>query len=265
MIKLSTFNILLFLLTFSSALLITTIKTVQAQSTSHNNLTETKNLVKANDKYITLLGNQVTVGEQAPNFTVVDKNFSPIKLSDFSGQIVLISVVPSLDTGVCSLQTKRFNDESAKLPKNITTLTISNDLPFAQKRFCKLEGVDQVKVLSDSVWRDFGENYGLIIKDMGILTRAIFIIDSQGRIKYKELVANISQHPDYAKALTAVKNITTALIEKQLVKDRVTKEPIAKVQVTKKRIVEDQVTKEQVIKQETDKPEKIEPAKMKKQ
>jgi len=255
MTKLSTFNILLFALTFSSALFTTT--TVQAKSISNNNLTETKNLVKANDKYITLLGNQVTAGEQAPNFRVVDKNFAPVQLSDFSEQIVLISVVPSLDTGVCSLQTKRFNDESAKLPKNITLLTISNDLPFAQKRFCKLEGVDQVKVLSDSVWRDFGENYGLIIKDMGLLTRAIFIIDSQGIIKYKELVANISQHPDYDKALITVKNIASALIEKQAVKPQVTKEQVTKEQVTKEQVTKEQVTKDVIIKQE--------PAKMKKQ
>jgi len=99
-------------------------------------LKSTKNLVKAGDKYVTLLGEQVNVGEQAPQFKVVDKNFSPVTLKDFQGQTLLISVVPSLDTGVCSIQTKRFNEEAAKLAKNITVLTISNDLPFAQKRFC---------------------------------------------------------------------------------------------------------------------------------
>jgi len=133
-------------------------------------------------------------------------------LTDFKDQTILISVVPSLDTGVCSIQTKRFNEEAAKLPSNITLLTISNDLPFAQKRFCKVEGVDQIKVLSDSVWRNFGENYGLIIKDMGLLTRAIFIIDNKGKIQYKELVVNISQHPDYESALKAVKNIAPVLV-----------------------------------------------------
>ena len=117
----------------------------------------------------------------------------------------MISVVPSLDTGVCSIQTKRFNEEAEKLPENITILTISNDLPFAQKRFCDADKVENIKVLSDSVWRDFGEKYGLLIKDMGLLTRAIFIIDNQGEIVYKELVANISQHPDYEKALAKVR------------------------------------------------------------
>lgn len=170
-----------------------------------NKLTSTQNLVKAGDKYVTLLGQQVNVGQQAPQFKVVDKNFSPVTLKDFQGQTILISVVPSLDTGVCSIQTKRFNKEAAKLPKNITVLTISNDLPFAQKRFCDVENIDDIKVLSDSVWRDFGTRYGLLIKDMGLLTRAIFVINDQGKIVYKELVANISQHPNYDKALAKVR------------------------------------------------------------
>ena len=183
-----------------------------AQTFTAETLTQTQNLVKAGDKYVTLLGTQVNIGEKAPNFKVVDKNFAPIALADFTEQTVLISVVPSLDTGVCSLQTKRFNEESAKLPENITILTISNDLPFAQKRFCKAEKVENIKVLSDSVWRDFGAKYGLLIKDMGLLTRAIFIIDSQGKVAYKELVENISQHPDYDKALAEVKNIAPVLV-----------------------------------------------------
>ncbi|KGJ96163.1 thiol peroxidase [Colwellia psychrerythraea] len=175
-------------------------------------LKETTNLVKAGNKYVTLLGDQVNVGEQAPTFKVVDKNFSPVTLNDFQGQTLLISVVPSLDTGVCSIQTKRFNEEAAKLPKNITILTISNDLPFAQKRFCDVENVDGIKILSDSVWREFGANYGLLIKDMGLLTRAIFIINDQGKIVYKELVANISQHPNYDKALSKVKYTAPVIV-----------------------------------------------------
>ncbi len=210
MIKLSTLSKLLFILFFASSILAFN---THAKSVSQSTLTQTQNLVKANDKYVTLLGTQVNIGDQAPNFKVVDKNFAPIRLSDFKDQTLLISALPSLDTGVCSLQTKRFNKEAAKLPKNITILTISNDLPFAQKRFCKVENVNKIKVLSDSVWRNFGESYGLIIKDMGILTRAIFIIDSQGKIKYKELVANISQHPNYESALAAVKDIAPVVVE----------------------------------------------------
>mgnify|MGYP005990384291 FL=1 len=222
MMKLSTLSKFLFILLYIPSVFLFNI---HAKAASQSTLIQTQNLVKANDKYVTLLGNQVNVADKAPNFKVVDKNFAPIQLADFSGKTLLISVVPSLDTGVCSLQTKRFNEEAAKLPKNITVLTISNDLPFAQKRFCKVENVDHVKVVSDSVWRDFGENYGLIIKDMGLLTRAIFIIDNQGIIKYKELVANISQHPNYESALTAVKAIAPVIVvENKVIADEVVTE-----------------------------------------
>lgn len=176
-----------------------------AAEQSNTPLTETTNLVKAGNKYVTLLGNQVKLGDKAPNFKVVTDTFAPVTLAEFNNKHVLISVVPSLDTGVCSLQTKRFNDEVANLPDNVVMLTISNDLPFAQKRFCKTEGVENIKVLSDAVWRNFGENYGLLIKNMGLLTRAIFIINADGNIAYKELVANISQHPDYDVALEKLK------------------------------------------------------------
>jgi len=182
--------------------------TLFAQFFDNSKITQTENLVKAGEKSITLLGNQVNVGEIAPNFKVVNENFTPVELTDFADHTVLISVVPSLDTGVCSLQTKRFNEEVASFPENVIMLTISNDLPFAQKRFCKQENIDKLKVLSDSVWRDFGSKYGLLIKDMGLLTRAIFIIDRQGKITYKELVANISNHPNYEQALSALQSIT---------------------------------------------------------
>ncbi|WDE06855.1 thiol peroxidase [Thalassomonas viridans] len=181
------------------------ILTAKADSLQHDQLPQTNNLVKAGNKFVTLLGTQVAVGDAAPDFKVVNEHFAPIKLTDFVNKTVLISVVPSLDTGVCSLQTKRFNEEVASLPENIAILTVSNDLPFAQKRFCKSENIDKVKVLSDAVWRDFGSKYGLLIKDMGLLTRAIFIIDQQGIIAYKELVANISEHPDYDTALATLK------------------------------------------------------------
>ena len=170
-------------------------------------------IVKAGDKFITLLGTQVKLGDIAPSFKVVDENFSPVQLSDYAEQTLLISVVPSLDTGVCSIQTKRFNKEASELPTNITLLTISNDLPFAQKRFCKVEGVDDLTVLSDSVWRDFGLNYGLLIKDMGLLTRAIFIIDEKGIVAYKEIVANLSTLQKRFSALNAVRKIAPPIEE----------------------------------------------------
>jgi thiol peroxidase len=196
-----TFSLLLTLNSFS-------IFTTSANSLQENNLQQTTDLVKANNKFITLLGTQVDVGQKAPAFKVVDGSFAPVTLSTFAGKNVLISVVPSLDTGVCSLQTKRFNEEVATLPQDLVMLTISNDLPFAQKRFCKTENVDKLIVLSDSVWRNFGSNYGLLIKDMGLLTRAIFIIDSSGMIAYKEIVSDISKHPDYELALSTIKALS---------------------------------------------------------
>ncbi len=191
-------------LTFLSA----TLSTVNANELAQIPLTETTNLVKAGNKFITLLGTQIETGDLAPNFKVVNDGFTPVNLSDFENKTILISAVPSLDTGVCSLQTKRFNEEVENLSDDIIILTISNDLPFAQKRFCKVEEIDKIKVLSDSVWRDFGHKYGLLIKDMGLLTRAIFVIDTQGRVAYKELVENISSHPDYEKALSTLKSLS---------------------------------------------------------
>jgi thiol peroxidase len=182
--------------------------TVNAHSLKEN-LLESTSLVKAGEKYLTLLGKQINVGDTAPNFKVVDNSFSPVEFNQFKQKVILISVVPSLDTGVCSLQTKRFNEEVANFSENVVMLTISNDLPFAQKRFCNTEKINNIKVLSDSVWRDFGSKYGLLIKDMGLLTRAIIIIDSQGKIAYKELVANISQQPDYTKVLAKLKALST--------------------------------------------------------
>ncbi|REL32263.1 thiol peroxidase [Thalassotalea euphylliae] len=197
-------------LLLTSALNFAVISSACADFFTQDSLPQTDNLVKAGNKFVTLLGNQVKEGQKAPDFKVVNDSFGPVSLSDFANKPVLISVVPSLDTGVCSLQTKRFNEEVANLPGNVVMMTISNDLPFAQKRFCKTENIDKVKVLSDAVWRDFGSKYGLLIKDMGLLTRAIFIIDEQRNIAYKELVANISQHPNYDNALATLKALNSA-------------------------------------------------------
>ena len=215
--------------------LIFTLSISTVQALQNDNLQQSIDLVKANNKFITLLGTQVYVGEKAPNFKVVNDSFAPITLQEFSGKNILISVVPSLDTGVCSLQTKRFNDEVANLSNDTIMLTISNDLPFAQKRFCKTEKIDKIKILSDAVWRDFGNKYGLLIKDMGLLTRAIFIIDSQGKIAYKELVANISQHPNYDIALSTLKALSPVeiILEKNESKSKLNKEKLDTVELTK--------------------------------
>ena len=163
--------------------------------------------VSAQSKPVTLLGQGVEVGQNAPNFKVVDGSFTPVTLDNYQGQAVLLSVVPSLDTGVCSIQTKHFNEKVASEYPSVAMLTLSADLPFAQKRFCKAENIDKVVTLSDSVWRDFGKNYGLIIKDMGLLTRAVFVLDKEHNIVYKQLVDNLSKEPDYDSAMAALKKL----------------------------------------------------------
>lgn len=163
--------------------------------------------VKAGERQIVLLGNELKTGQKAPAFKVVDNNFKKVTLADFEGKTILLSVVPSIDTGICSIQTKRFNSEVTKLPDEVVLLTISTDLPFAQKRFCQQEQVDAMAVLSDAVWRDFGSNYGLLIKDMGILTRSIIIIDNKGKVAYQQLVPELAQEPDYDAALAALQQI----------------------------------------------------------
>lgn len=166
------------------------------------------NLVKAGSKSVALLGEQVAVGQVAPNFKVVDSKFKAYTLTDFLGKPIIISVVPSLDTGVCSIQTKRFNDEVSNLPQDVIMLTISADLPFAQKRFCQAENVDKLLTLSDSVWRDFGMSYGVLIKNMGLLARSVFVISPDGVLFYKEIVSDLSQQPDYDAAFKAITTVS---------------------------------------------------------
>lgn len=166
--------------------------------------------VKAGERPLELQGTPVQLQQKAPDFKVADQAFKAVKLSDFAGKTVLLSVVPSIDTGVCSIQTKKFNQEVAALPQNVVILTISTDLPFAQKRFCQKEQVDKLQVLSDAVWGDFGSSYGLRIKDMGILTRAVLIIDNKGTLVYQQLVPLLSQEPDYKTALDKLKELNKA-------------------------------------------------------
>jgi len=156
---------------------------------------------------VALMGTPPREAETAPDFKVVDEAFKPVKLSDFKGKVVLISAVPSLDTGVCSLQTQRFNAEATHLPSNVVILTISEDLPFAQKRFCETEKIGGIKVLSDSVWHEFGTAYGIRIENMGLLARSVWIVGRDGKIAYRQIVAEVTTHPDYDAALKAVREV----------------------------------------------------------
>lgn len=154
---------------------------------------------------MTMLGSEVKVGDNAPDFKVLANDLSEVTLNDTKGNVRLISVVPSLDTGVCDAQTRRFNQEASNLG-NVKILTISVDLPFAQKRWCGATGIKDVQTLSDHRDLSFGEAYGVVIKELRLLARAIFVIDSANKVTYVEYVSEATNHPNYEAALEAAKN-----------------------------------------------------------
>jgi thioredoxin-dependent peroxiredoxin len=153
---------------------------------------------------VTLLGTELKVGDQAPDFKVLSNDLEEKSLADYQGKIRLISVVPSIDTGVCSIQTSRFNEEAKKL-ENVQVLTVSMDLPFAQKRWREVNNVESLEMLSDHRNADFGEKYGVLIKELRLLARSIFVVDANNRVTYVEYVNEVTEHPDYDKALEAAK------------------------------------------------------------
>lgn len=155
---------------------------------------------------LTLAGTLVKVGDKAPDFEVVANDLQPHKLSDYKGKNIIISSVPSVDTGVCAAQTRRFNEEAAKL-NDVMILTISCDLPFALGRFCAAEGIDKVVTLSDYKATDFGIKYGFLIDELRLLSRGIVIINKEGIVTYVEYVGEVTNHPDYDKALQAAKSL----------------------------------------------------------
>lgn len=155
---------------------------------------------------LTLLGPELKPGDKAPDFEAVDPALQPVTLDKTAGKVRIFSVVPSLDTPVCDMQTKRFNEEAAKLP-NVEIYTVSMDLPFAQKRWCGAFGVDNIKMLSDHKTGSFGMNYGTLIKELRIESRAIFVVDKDGNIQHAEYVKEVADHPNYDAALNKVKEL----------------------------------------------------------
>ena len=153
---------------------------------------------------ITIEGNEVKVGDTAPDFTTMDNNMKPVSLKDTKG-VRILSIVPSLDTEVCDLETKTFNSKAAEIP-NVTIYTISMDLPFAQARWCGSHGIDKVITLSDFKDRLVGKNYGTYIKELGLLTRAVFVIDSSNKITFVEYVPEVTNQPNFDKILEIAKN-----------------------------------------------------------
>jgi thiol peroxidase len=156
---------------------------------------------------LTLVGQELKEGDPAPDFEVLDNGLSPVKLSSFKGKVCVISSVPSLDTPVCDMETRRFNQEAGKLSADVQILTISMDLPFAQKRWCGAAGVDKVVTLSDHRNASFGTAYGVLIKELRLLARAVFVLDREGIIKYIQIVKEVSEEPVYEAVLDAVNKL----------------------------------------------------------
>ena len=166
-----------------------------------------KGIVTIHGDPLTLTGTERKPGDKAPDFTVLDGELKEFGLKDFAGKIKVISVTPSLDTPVCDLQARRFNSEAAQLPADVVVINISMDLPFAISRFCSSAGIDKVKAFSDHKEASFGNAYGVLIKELRLLGRSIFIIDKKDVIRYTEIVPEVSEHPDYERALGELKKI----------------------------------------------------------
>lgn len=154
---------------------------------------------------LTLIGPQLNVGDKAPNFSLSKSLVEAVSLQDYAGKVKLISVVPSIDTGVCDAQTRRFNEEAATLGDGVAVITVSADLPFAQSRWCGAAGVDQVTMLSDYKDNNFGVAYGVFIKEFALDMRSIFVIDQNDVITYVEYLSEMTEHPNYEQAIAAVK------------------------------------------------------------
>jgi thiol peroxidase len=156
---------------------------------------------------LTLAGEALQAGQPAPRFTLhyYDAGLKTITLDDLKGKPSLVSVVPSLDTGVCQVQTKKFNAQLAELGDKINALTVSLDLPFAQGRFCGAEGIRNMRVGSDYQDRNFGLSWGMLIEELKLLARGVFVLDSTGQVVHAQVVAEVTQEPDYDAALAALR------------------------------------------------------------
>ena len=170
-------------------------------------MAERKGVITFKGGPLTLVGTEVRVGDRAPDFTALDNGLAPVSLSALRGKTVVIASVPSLDTPVCDLQTRRFNEEAGRLGDDVRILTLSMDLPFAQKRWCGAAGVKNLTTLSDHRDAEFGRAYGVLIEELRLLARAIFVVDRQGVIRYIQVVKEIATEPDYAAVLDAVRKV----------------------------------------------------------
>ncbi|MBL7203103.1 MAG: thiol peroxidase [Desulfobacteraceae bacterium] len=168
---------------------------------------ERAGIITMKGKPLTLVGKDFKVGDPGPDVEVLDNNLVPVRLSSFQGKICVVSSVPSLDTPVCDMETRRFNEEAGKLGADVRILTVSMDLPFAQKRWCGAAGVDKVVTLSDHREASFGNAYGVLIRELRLLARAVFVLDREGTVQYIQIVKEVTDEPDYDAVLEAVSNL----------------------------------------------------------
>lgn len=170
-------------------------------------MSERTNLIKMKGSPLTLVGNEVKVGDNAPDFEVLNEKLESVKLSSFKGKVVILVSVPSVDTPVCDLETKRFNQEAGKLGDNVAILTLSMDLPFAQQRWCAAAGVENLQLLSDHRDASFGNSYGVLLKELRLLARTVFIVDRKGTVQYVQYVQETTEEPDYEEVLRALNKV----------------------------------------------------------
>jgi len=168
---------------------------------------ERAGLISMKGNPLTLMGKQPQIGEQAPDFELMDNDLSKVTLASLRGKICVLISVPSLDTPVCDIETRRFNEEAVNLGSDVSVIAISMDLPFAQKRWCGAAGVENVMTLSDYFDGSYGKSYGILIKELRLLARAIFVVDQEGMIQYTQLVKEVTDEPDYEDVIEAVKKL----------------------------------------------------------
>jgi len=171
-------------------------------------MAERADIVTFQGNPLTLIGDESKVGDKLPNCQLVGNDLSPVQLSSFKGKVCVISCVPSLDTPVCDLQTKRFNEEAGKFGGNVAVITVSMDLPFAQQRWCGISNAENITTLSDYITADFARSLGVLIKELRLFARAVFVVDKQGTINYVQIVSEITNQPDYEEVLKAVKELS---------------------------------------------------------
>lgn len=168
---------------------------------------ERTGLVTFGGQPVTLIGDELKIGDRAPDFELTGNNLQPVRLADFYGNTLIILSLPSLDTPICDLETRRFNTEAERLGDDVVILAVSMDLPFAQKRWCAAAGVSRVLTASDYREASFGTAYGVLINEYRLLARAVFIVDRDGILRYQQLVPEAGREPDYGSVLAAIRSL----------------------------------------------------------